>query len=61
MLLGENVERRARLFVPKGDWYDTRSLLGNSNWALTWVLLGARPLKLVSHMPLWNILLKCGN
>lgn len=42
MLLGENVERRARLFVPKGDWYDTRSLLGNANWALTWVLLGAR-------------------
>lgn len=49
MLLGENVERRARLFVPKGDWYDLRSLLGNSNWALTYVLLGARPLKLVSH------------
>lgn len=42
MLLGENVERRARLFVPKGDWYDMRSLLGNSNWALTYVLLGAR-------------------
>lgn len=61
MFLGENVERRARLFVPKGDWYDMRSLLGNANWALTYVLLGARPLKLGNHFRSCAGLLSSGN